>query len=486
MGRSLIAEEHVEKYIEKLLKENKWYTGVIIGQLTAQKDYVVHMARTPDPVEDEVSEENVDEDTGDAAALTKKSKAVRPASLEELDEKWVSTHAKQVTRMLPGGLNVVGLFVIAPPAMLKSSQAKLRQMLFSVHKTLSRNTGIISAGEITDRILVQIDMATKRMTCSTVNVADVKSALTPAEWKVQTGGGQRWVGLTSQVSIDIPVAVPSSSKSVTLLKQIQSGLSDFARNVSKSIVTIDGVLRQESEPLITSVEKKAKGGKGKGGGSSDSTVVSKSVNFYLPFTSAESHSAPEISESQASISMAGAVVVRAYVTARATVGDAIQAMRADLLRSLLARCELLCEEFDVVEPGKQGSEVYDPPVRLFCRLHATEGGGGAKKGAAANAGEGVEVCDYVFQDEKKEEVRQRIQELLDVEEVLTLEEAEKSPAEDDNWSCQSSLSAMSSHQSLASPNETNDSTVKTYIGAAVGGIVALAATWLSYMYISDE
>ena len=33
MGRSIIAEEYVEKYIEKLLKENKWYTGVIIGQV---------------------------------------------------------------------------------------------------------------------------------------------------------------------------------------------------------------------------------------------------------------------------------------------------------------------------------------------------------------------------------------------------------------------------------------------------------------------
>ena len=33
MGRSIIAEEYVEKYIEKLLKENKWYIGVIIGQV---------------------------------------------------------------------------------------------------------------------------------------------------------------------------------------------------------------------------------------------------------------------------------------------------------------------------------------------------------------------------------------------------------------------------------------------------------------------
>ncbi|RUS79338.1 hypothetical protein EGW08_012892 [Elysia chlorotica] len=490
MGRSIIAEEYVEKYIEKLLKENKWYIGVIIGQLTNQKDYVVHLARTPDPVEDEVSEENVDEDTGDAAVLTKKPKAVRPASLEQLDEKWVSTHAKQVTRMLPGGLNVVGLFAIAPPAMLKSVQAKLRQMLFNIHKTLSRNTAFIPTGEITDRLLLQVDTATRRLSCVTVNVGDINSGMTPAEWKVQTSGGQRWVRLTSQVSLDIPVAVASDSKSPTLLKQLQGGLSDFADSVGRSIVTIDGALREESEPLVTNAEKKGtKGGKGKGGGgsSSEPALVSKSVNFYLPFTSAASHSAPIVSESQASINMVGAIVVRAYVSARATVGDAIQALRVDLLRSLLARCELLCEEFDVIEPGKHGSEVYDPPVRLFCRLHSNDGAAGeGKSSATAGGGGGVEVCDYVFQDEKKEEVRQRIQELLDVEAVTALEEMEKSPAEDDNWSCQSSLSAISSHQSLASPNSVRESAIKTYIGAAVGGIVAVAATWLSYLYISDE
>lgn len=33
MGKSIIADEGVEKYIGKLLKENKWFVGVIIGQV---------------------------------------------------------------------------------------------------------------------------------------------------------------------------------------------------------------------------------------------------------------------------------------------------------------------------------------------------------------------------------------------------------------------------------------------------------------------
>lgn len=33
MGRSIIADEAVEAYIEKLVKTNKWFVGVIIGQV---------------------------------------------------------------------------------------------------------------------------------------------------------------------------------------------------------------------------------------------------------------------------------------------------------------------------------------------------------------------------------------------------------------------------------------------------------------------
>ena len=35
---------------------------------------------------------------------------------------------EQVTRMLPGGLNVIGIFAVAPGEMLKDSQSKLRQV----------------------------------------------------------------------------------------------------------------------------------------------------------------------------------------------------------------------------------------------------------------------------------------------------------------------------------------------------------------------
>ncbi|XP_059175326.1 protein odr-4 homolog [Physella acuta] len=460
MGRSIIADEGVEKYIGKLLKENKWFVGVIIGQLTAQRDYVVHIARTPDPVEDEVSEENGDDESGDSIKTKKKNPALEhPVSMDQLDEKWVSTHAKQVSRMLPGGLSVIGLFAIAPPVMLKNAQSKLKQMLHSVYKQLTRNSVLTIAGEITERILLQMDTSSKKLTCVTVDAADIKSAMRPAEWKYQTGDS-KWIKLTSQINLDIPITVPVESKSQSLLKQIQLGLVEFCDTVKRSIVVIGDSIRDPSEPLIQ--EKRGKGGKG----SNTDLKLTQDVAIYLPFLRPETSSDPVTVSSQATINMMGTTIVRAFVSAKATVGDAVEAIKMDVIRSLMARCELLCEEFNVTE-GKQGSDVYDPPVRLFCQLPHCD----------------VQVCDYVFQDEKQEEVRDRIKELLDVE-VEDLEETEKSAADDDTWSCPSSLSCMSSHQSLVVPQPDKKTMAKAYLGAALVCMVAVLATWISYLYIN--
>ncbi|XP_005103652.1 protein odr-4 homolog [Aplysia californica] len=464
MGRSIIADESVQKYIEKLAKENKWFIGVIIGQLTSQRDYVVHLARTPDPVEDEVSEENGEEDGGDGVVnVRQKSVVERPASLEELDEKWVSTHAKQVSRMLPGGLSVVGLFAIAPPAMLKAAQTKLRQMMSSVYKQLSKTSLTSPAAEITDRILLQMDTSTKKLTCVTVDIADFKSAPRPAEWKFQSGGS-KWVRLNSNINLDIPITVPQDSKAQSLLKQIQVGLADFGSWIQTSVVTVGGAVRAGSEPLVAQGEKK---GKGKGSAASQDECTSFDVGIFLPFVTSEVPQDPVVGQSQATINMVGTSVVRAFVSARATVADAIEAVKTDVLRSIMARCELLCEEFDVAEVTQGRSEVYDPPVRLFCRLPHTA----------------VQVCDYVFQDEKTEEVKGRIQELLDIQ-VEELEEAEKSAADDDTWS-QPSLPGVVSSQSQVAELTEKKSSVRAYLGAAVGGAVAAIAAGISYIYLNE-
>ena len=56
-------------------------------QLTSQKDYVIHLARTPSK-DDDVTQQMKDD--------TAEKKSKKHTTLETVDEQWVAIHASQV------------------------------------------------------------------------------------------------------------------------------------------------------------------------------------------------------------------------------------------------------------------------------------------------------------------------------------------------------------------------------------------------------
>lgn len=55
----------------------------------------MHIVRTPEPLEDQASDDDEQEDLGKSKKKRRKSQS-KPASLELLNEQWPATHAKQV------------------------------------------------------------------------------------------------------------------------------------------------------------------------------------------------------------------------------------------------------------------------------------------------------------------------------------------------------------------------------------------------------
>ncbi|KAH6948093.1 hypothetical protein HPB50_022818 [Hyalomma asiaticum] len=118
MGRTVAYDDHVQKLINELVQvKNALTVGVIIGQSTQQRDIVVHIANTPKKDDEESQEE------GDVK-LPHKS----VGGQGDIEEAWICQHAKQVTRMLPGGMDVLGLFAVGAPEELAAAQPKLRQL----------------------------------------------------------------------------------------------------------------------------------------------------------------------------------------------------------------------------------------------------------------------------------------------------------------------------------------------------------------------
>ncbi|XP_038398257.1 protein odr-4 homolog isoform X2 [Canis lupus baileyi] len=111
MGRTYIVEETVGQYLSNINLQGKdFVSGLLIGQCSSQKDYVILATRTP-PKEEQ--NENL--------------KHQQKAKLGNLDEEWTTEHANQVSRMLPGGLLVLGVFIITTLEMGNDCQNALRR-----------------------------------------------------------------------------------------------------------------------------------------------------------------------------------------------------------------------------------------------------------------------------------------------------------------------------------------------------------------------
>ena len=68
----------------------------------------------------------------------------------------------KVSRMLTGGLDVIGVFAFGPSDMLTKSQAKLRQLLYSITKAVYHKPASYFDDLSYSRILLQICSATKK------------------------------------------------------------------------------------------------------------------------------------------------------------------------------------------------------------------------------------------------------------------------------------------------------------------------------------
>ncbi|KAH3798653.1 protein odr-4 homolog [Dreissena polymorpha] len=458
MGRTILADDRIQAYVDKLLSSNTWFLGTIIGKLTNQKDYAVHIVKTPEPLEDSAS---VDQEPEEGSQNPRQKSQTRPAELADIKEQWAATHAKQVSMMLPGGLDIIGIFAVAPPAMMQAAQVKLRQILFAIQKQEKKSSVADLGHDIGERILLQICSTTRKYTCRTIDVQDPKSAFRPAEWRSQSTG-ERWLRLEAELALNIPIYVSSKMKGTNLAKQIQTGLQPYFKSVCTSLMLVDNTLRQEMEILDQSTDRK---GKSKDISANQSSY---SCNIFLKHPSSPDTTEPSVIDCTTQLVIKGKIHGRAYVIGKATVKDAQNTMRTDIIRSIQSRCELLSDDIQVVEDDIETHEVYSTPRRVFFQL----------------PGSSLQLCDYMFQDEKFTEVRGRVQELLD----LTLEEEDldlsfERPATEEDC-CELSVAPGQSSAASAEVTKSNQG-VTYYIMAGVGGALALAAAVVSYLNTPD-
>uniref|UniRef100_A0A096NBG9 Protein odr-4 homolog n=1 Tax=Papio anubis TaxID=9555 RepID=A0A096NBG9_PAPAN len=431
MGRTYIVEETVGQYLSNINLQGKAFvSGLLIGQCSSQKDYVILATRTP-PKEEQ--SENL-----------KHPKA----KLDNLDEEWATEHAYQVSRMLPGGLLVLGVFIITTLELANDFQNALRRLMYAVEKSINRKRlWNFTEEEVSERVTLHICASTKKIFCRTYDMHDPKGSARPADWKYQSGLLSSWLSLECTVHINIHIPLSATSVSYTLEKNTKNGLTRWAKEIENGVYLINGQVKDEDCDLLEG-----------------------------QLLNSDHRSTATVQICSGSVNLKGTVKCRAYIhSSKPKVKDAVQAVKRDILNTVADRCEILFEDLLLNEiPEKKDSEkeFHILPYRVFVPL----------------PGSTVMLCDYKFDDEPAEEIRDHFMEMLD----HTIQIEDLKIAEEINTACMSS--SMNSQASLDNTDdEQPKQPVKTTmllkiqqnIGVIAAFTVAVLAAGISFHYFSD-
>uniref|UniRef100_A0A8C6F5W9 Protein odr-4 homolog n=1 Tax=Monodon monoceros TaxID=40151 RepID=A0A8C6F5W9_MONMO len=315
MGRTYIVEETVGQYLSNISLQGKAFvSGLLIGQCSSQKDYVILATRTPPKEEQDES--------------SKHSKA----KLDNLDEEWATEHANQ--------------------------------LVFAVEKSMNKKRlWNFTDEEVSERVTLHFCSSTKKIFCRTYDIHNPKSSAKPADWKYQNGLSASWLSLECTVYINIHVPLSTTSVSYTLEKNTKNGLIHWAKQIENSIYLINGQVKDEDCDLLEGQKKSSRGNTQAINHSFDVRVLTQLL------LNSDHRSTATVQICSGSVNLKGAVKCRAYIHSnKPKVKDAVQAMKRDILNTVADRCEILFEDLLLNEiPEKKDSEkeFHILPHRVF-------------------------------------------------------------------------------------------------------------------------
>ncbi|XP_070701152.1 protein odr-4 homolog [Pempheris klunzingeri] len=433
MGRGYIVEDAVEGYLSKLCEQQAGpVAGLLIGQSSVQREFVVMATQTPQREESTA------------------------ASRSSLDKEWVTEHARQVSRMLPGGLSVLGVFIIADTDG-KDTLTTLRQLVFAVENVISSEKLWSPADDdITDSVTLHVNPKTRKTVCRTFDIKDLKSMAKPADWKYQSGVCSSWSMVSCCLHVDILVPLPDNRTGAENMDAcLKEGLKGWTRQIESGVCLIDGK-KLPADTEFTGGQKRN---------------MRQTYTAQLLITPDEQRLTDVVKRCGGSVSVRGVIHSRAYLHSnkpKARVAEKL--LKRDVVSAVATRVKLLLEELLISEEESKGSsrdkqqtEQFCLPRRIFCPVKVSRP---------------LCICDYQFSDEGLSEVTDRLKEMLDL----------VAPEEDIDTG-QEMPAVILERDVAAEPTmeivEALEPRRNNYVGVAMAIAVSLLATAASVLYLND-
>ncbi|KOB72846.1 Protein odr-4-like protein, partial [Operophtera brumata] len=302
--------EYCLQYLEQYANDEIFVIGLILGQNTSARENVIHLARTP--------EDKGSENDSEGSYPLEQPESVK--TLLGVSEVWVADHAKHVTRMLPGGMFVQGIFITSDEDIFEepNSFSKVKAILNTTYKALEANRHMYgNCPYTTERLVLHMSTNTKVLTCKSVEVgtASNSTVIKPVDWKF-VPKTQQWQRLDCYYEFDDIYPVIVKKNGISVKQQFQAILESAHKTIESSIMFIDGELKAGNEPLEQLTKKKKSKSTVKS--VQNETPKSMLVSLFVPFENSLPETV-EYLECDGSIHFSGVVSSSVFIYPKASV-----------------------------------------------------------------------------------------------------------------------------------------------------------------------
>ncbi|KAL7245489.1 hypothetical protein ACSBR2_000759 [Camellia fascicularis] len=405
MVKAVVGEESRLQLAEDRLSHSAIpsQVGLVIGKISSSSDRGLVFDLVPTPPNDAGEPAcSLVESVRDDKKKGSKSKSQSDSSSLFIDKDWVAEHARQVSRMLLGGINVLGIYIWISESSFKNSTIILCQTVKGVAEAAP-----LLETDWDERLLIHISYSPRRWTCRNCAVASniSSSSLRPCDFKM----GRVLVSLqtfrcTYAFDLRLPICHESGSNARKLADILRHGISSHAKELKGAKAIIDGNLVVDEEESCVS----------------DGL---HEVQFLLPFMKDLFVEACSQKEVVGIVVFSGSVCSFAYLNSKEPLSQALADLKGDIIKSLLSRLDICCDEADgesslTVNGGKEvGDELATGEPFLQLNLHSL------RKQCSLSFPRrvfvpwlaGTYICDYLQPSETIEVLKDHCVELMSME-----------------------------------------------------------------------
>ncbi|RHN70961.1 hypothetical protein MtrunA17_Chr3g0141121 [Medicago truncatula] len=417
MVKGVVGEETRFQSVEDRLTKSSSpaEVGLLIGKFSSALDRVFLFDLIPTPPNDSAEPASSIIQPDKKLASKSKSQTQPDSSSLFIDKDWVSEHARQVSRMLVGGIKVVGVYVWVNDNAFKNSTLMLCQTV----------KGVAEAAPVSDvnwdeRLLLQICYGPRRWNCRNCSLSSniTSSSLRPCDFKMgKVLSSFQTFRCMHNFNLRLPILRDGSSKFQTLSDVLHHAISLHAKELADAKALIDGKLVLDNEPCsLDGVHE---------------------VELLIPFLNNGSIEAYSQRDVSGILSFGGAICSFAYLNSKEPISQAVTDIKGDIITSLQSRLDIICDETDVDsgnhhDVGKQVNEddvsVEKPVSQLVLHLLRKECSLPFPRRVFAPWLAGTYACDYLQPSETVEVLKDHCMELLSMKaptDISTILEPEK-------------------------------------------------------------